>query len=129
MSRTVFIEAALNGPWSQSRQPLMPVTTSDLITDGINCAKAGASIIHIHVYDPNTGKQFEDFDLHTEKRNLAGEVVAEDVVDEALDWWADQPEGEPAFLFLHFYDVHYAYDPPAPYSTAFDRAPKSGDPR
>ena len=48
MSRTVFIEAALNGPWSQSRQPLMPVTTSDLITDGINCAKAGASIIHIN---------------------------------------------------------------------------------
>ena len=64
MSRTVFIEAALNGPWSQSRQPLMPVTTSDLITDGINCARAGASIIHIHVYDPNTGKQFEDFDAY-----------------------------------------------------------------
>ena len=38
-------------------------------------------------------------------------------------------KGEPAFMFLHFYDVHYAYDPPAPYSTAFDRAPKSGDPR
>ena len=64
MSRTVFIEAALNGPWSQSRQPLMPITTSDLITDGINCAKAGASIIHIHVYDPNTGKQFEDFEAY-----------------------------------------------------------------
>ena len=73
--------------------------------------------------------QFEDFDLHTEKRNLAGEVVAEDVIDEALDWWAEQPAGEAAFLFLHFYDVHYAYDPPAPYSTAFDRAPESDDPR
>ena len=64
MSRPVFIEAALNGPWSQNRQPLMPVTTDDLIAEGIDCAKAGASIIHIHVYDPNTGQQFEDFDAY-----------------------------------------------------------------
>ena len=55
MSRPVFIEAALNGPWSQNRQPLMPITTNDLIAEGINCAKAGASIIHLHVYDPETG--------------------------------------------------------------------------
>lgn len=73
--------------------------------------------------------RFEDFDLHTEKRNLAGEVVAEDVVDEALSWWSKQPEGEPSFIFLHFYDVHYGYDPPAPYETAFDRAPQKGDRR
>ena len=58
MSRPVFIEAALNGPWSQTRQPLMPVTTDDLIAEGINCAKAGASVIHLHVYDPETGQQF-----------------------------------------------------------------------
>ena len=64
MSRPVFIEAALNGPWSQNRQPLMPVTIDDLIAEGINCAKAGASIIHIHVYDPETGQQFEDFDAY-----------------------------------------------------------------
>jgi uncharacterized protein (DUF849 family) len=64
MSRPVFIEAALNGPWSQNRQPLMPVTTNDLIAEGINCAKAGASIIHLHVYDPETGQQFEDFDAY-----------------------------------------------------------------
>lgn len=64
MSRPVFIEAALNGPWSQERQPLMPVTTEALITEGIDCARAGASVIHIHVYDPATGQQFEDFDSY-----------------------------------------------------------------
>ena len=31
------------------------------------------------------------------------------------------------FLFLHFYDVHYAYEAPAPFDTAFDRAPQKGD--
>ena len=55
MLRPVFIEAALNGPWSQRRQPLMPVTTDALIAEGIDCARSGASVIHIHVYDPDTG--------------------------------------------------------------------------
>ena len=64
MSRPVFIEAALNGPWSQRRQPLMPVTTDALIAAGIDCARAGASVIHIHVYDPDTGQQFENFDAY-----------------------------------------------------------------
>ena len=64
MLRPVFIEAALNGPWSQRRQPLMPVTTDALIAEGIDCARAGASVIHIHVYDPNTGQQFENFDAY-----------------------------------------------------------------
>ena len=64
MSRPVFIEAALNGPWSQRRQPLMPVTTEALIAEGLDCARAGASVIHIHVYDPDTGLQFEDFDAY-----------------------------------------------------------------
>lgn len=73
--------------------------------------------------------RFEDFDLHDEKANLRGEVVASDVVDQALDWLGKLPAGAPAFLFLHVYDVHYTYDPPAPYETLFDRAPQSSDPR
>lgn len=73
--------------------------------------------------------RFEDFGIHTEKRNLRGEVVAEDVVDEALDWWSDLPPGRPAFAFLHVYDVHYTYDPPEPYASMFDRPPRKGDPR
>ena len=54
-------------------------------------------------------------------------MVAEDVIDAALRWLGRQPAGEPGFVFLHFYDVHYAYDPPKPYDTMFDRAPESGD--
>ena len=64
MLRPVFIEAALNGPWSQRLQPLMPVTTDALIAEGIDCARAGASVIYIHVYDPDTGQQFENFDAY-----------------------------------------------------------------
>ena len=78
MTRPVFIEAALNGPWSQRRQPLMPVTTDALIAEGIDCARAGASVIHIHVYDPDTGQQFEDFDSY--KAVIEGIREFEDVI-------------------------------------------------
>ena len=74
-------------------------------------------------------ERFEDFGLTTEKKNLAGEVTATDVVDGALAWWAEQPAGEPVFLFLHVYDVHYEYDPPGAYATLFDRAPDGDDPK
>ena len=33
------------------------------------------------------------------------------------------------FLFLHVYDAHYAYDPPEPYASMFDRPPEKGDPK
>ncbi len=70
---------------------------------------------------------FDDGDIKTSKQNLAGEVTATDVVDGALKWLRRREAGEPAFLFLHFYDAHYAYDPPAPFDTMFDRAPEEGD--
>ena len=60
----VFLETALNGPWSQQLQPLMPISVEALIEEGIACAKIGASIIHLHVYDPATSRQFEDFQAY-----------------------------------------------------------------
>lgn len=74
-------------------------------------------------------EHFNDFDIHTEKANLKNEVLAEHVVDEALRWWSTLPPGEPVFLFLHSYDVHYEYDPPGDYGTLFDRAPQKSDPK
>ena len=70
---------------------------------------------------------FEDFDLLSEKKNLSGTVDAEKIIDTALSWFSSQPAEKPLFLFLHFYDVHYAYEAPAPYDTKFDRASQKGD--
>lgn len=72
---------------------------------------------------------FDDHGIQTEKQNLKGTVVASDVIGSAVDWIEDLPEGKPFFLFLHFYDVHYHYDPPPPFDTMFDRAPAKGDRR
>lgn len=52
-----MVEAALNGPWSRERQPGIPITVQECIRDGLFAADAGAAIIHVHAYDPATGRQ------------------------------------------------------------------------
>src|ERR1700727_2247177 len=49
--RKVWIEVALNGPWSRGRQPGIPDTVEAIIAEGIACAGPGAAIIHTHAYD------------------------------------------------------------------------------
>ena len=71
---------------------------------------------------------FSDFDITDEKKNLSGEVDAEHVVDEALDF-ARARTDKPLFLFLHLYDAHYPYEAPSPYDARFDRPAQKGDAR
>lgn len=64
MTRPVWIEAALNGPWSPDRQPLIPLSVEQIVAEGIACARAGAAIIHVHARDPETGVQCETPDTY-----------------------------------------------------------------
>jgi 3-keto-5-aminohexanoate cleavage enzyme len=73
-----WVEVALNGPWSRARQPAMPLTVAELVTDGIACARAGAAIVHVHAYDPRTGLQ--DDDPETYAAVIEGIRGVEDVV-------------------------------------------------
>ena len=63
----VIITAALTGaihvPTMSSH---LPVTPEELIDQGIDAAEAGASIIHIHVRDPETGEPSSDPSLFRE---------------------------------------------------------------
>ena len=52
----------------------LPVTPEELVLEGIAAAEAGASIIHIHVQDPETGEPTSDLDLF---RKVAGGIKAE----------------------------------------------------
>jgi uncharacterized protein (DUF849 family) len=55
----VLIEAALNGPWSRSRQPGIPDTVAAIIAEGVACAAAGASILHVHAYEGGGAQTFD----------------------------------------------------------------------
>lgn len=60
---TCAITGAIHTP---SLSEHLPVTPKELIEDGIAAAEAGASIIHIHVRNPETGKPVSDLDLFHE---------------------------------------------------------------
>lgn len=64
MGQPVWLEVALNGAWTRSRQPLIPVSPEEIIAQGIACAKAGASILHYHAYDSLTGQQTSAVDVN-----------------------------------------------------------------
>src|SRR4029078_3738091 len=59
-SNTV-IEVALNGPWTRQLQPSIPLSPEEIISDAVECAKAGAALVHFHQYDHVTGKQTTDY--------------------------------------------------------------------
>ncbi len=64
---------------------------------------------------------YDDYDI-TLRDNLSHPVRAERLVDDAVAYAREQGGGRPVFLFVHIYDVHYPYMPPAPWDTTFDRA-------
>ncbi len=64
MSSPVWLETALNGPWTRARQPLIPIAVEEIAAEGIACAKAGAAIVHFHAYDPDTGLQRDTYELY-----------------------------------------------------------------
>jgi uncharacterized protein (DUF849 family) len=55
----VIIEAALNGPWGRTIQPGIPDTIDAIVAEGIACAAAGASIVHVHAYDGGGPQTFD----------------------------------------------------------------------
>ncbi len=57
MSRSVIITCApTGGVHTPSMSPHLPVTPSEIATASIEAAEAGASIIHLHARNPDTGK-------------------------------------------------------------------------
>lgn len=67
MNRKVFITCALTGAGDTvCRSPHVPVTPKQIAESGLDAAKAGASILHIHVRDPDTGKPSRSLDLYRE---------------------------------------------------------------
>ncbi|HYB09327.1 MAG TPA: 3-keto-5-aminohexanoate cleavage protein [Alphaproteobacteria bacterium] len=64
MAPNVWLEVALNGPWSRAVQPRIPITVDEIVREGIACAEAGAAIIHVHAYDPATGRQKDDAETY-----------------------------------------------------------------
>lgn len=59
----VWLEVALNGAAGTAFQPKIPITAEAIIAEGIECAKAGAAIVHVHAYNA-AGQGVEDADVY-----------------------------------------------------------------
>lgn len=64
MAGAVWLEAAINGPWSRDYQPGIPVTADEIVADALAAAGAGAAILHFHAYDPVTKRQRDDYEIY-----------------------------------------------------------------
>ncbi len=78
MAHKTWLEVSVNGPWSRDQQPLIPITVSEIVAEGVACARAGAAVIHVHAYDERTGRQKDDADLYA--AIIEGIRAKEDVI-------------------------------------------------
>ena len=65
--REAFITCALTGAGDTTgRSDRVPVTPAEIAKAGIEAARAGAAVIHVHVRDPETGRPARDPALYRE---------------------------------------------------------------
>jgi len=81
---------------------------------------------------PGFDRGFEVYDAgfhlrrHGMDRYKSVERRGGDVVNHALAWLSQLPNG-PFFLWVHLYDAHDPYDPPAPFKVRFASQPYDGE--
>ncbi|GAA0591754.1 3-keto-5-aminohexanoate cleavage protein [Virgibacillus siamensis] len=67
MNKKVILSCAVTGAGETTeKSPHVPVTPKEIADSAIKAAKAGATIAHIHVRDPETGKLSHDVNLYQE---------------------------------------------------------------
>ena len=63
----VILTCAVTGNLTRPEQtPYLPITPAQIVDSSLEAAEAGASIVHIHVRDPETGRPSIELDLYTE---------------------------------------------------------------
>ena len=93
-----------------------------------------AAFVGAYVLDPRfgLGAGFDTYDAEIPRRDdIAGELEAERrggvVADRAIAWLNAQQADAPLFLWVHLYDPHAPYDPPAPWLERAAGQPYDGE--
>lgn len=66
------------------------------------------------------------FDTYDDRMGSRAERRGDITVDRALAWWRER-DARPAFLWVHLFDPHAPYEPPAPWSALFPDRPYDGE--
>ncbi|UBH04792.1 3-keto-5-aminohexanoate cleavage protein [Leucobacter sp. Psy1] len=82
MSRPVILTCALTGAGDTTgKSEHVPVTPEQIAADAIAAARAGASVVHIHVRDVETGQGSRDDALYREVVRIVGESDVDPVIN------------------------------------------------
>ncbi len=94
---------------------------------------ATAAIVGAFPLDSRFGLD-QGFDLYDDRfppKDLedlydVSERTADDVVNRAIDWLS-RTKKKKTFLFLHFFDPHWRYEPPEPFRSRYRESPYDGE--
>ncbi|MEM8931177.1 MAG: sulfatase-like hydrolase/transferase [Acidobacteriota bacterium] len=94
---------------------------------------ATGAVVSAFVLDSRYGLD-NGFDLYDDQVTMSrglrqfqvSERPADDAVDRALAWWREHPDDR-RFLWLHLYDPHAPYEPPAPFDEPYAEQPYRGE--
>ena len=82
MNHDVIITCALTGAGDTSaRSPHVPVTPKQIAAAAVEAAKAGATVVHCHVRNPETGKFSRDVALYREVMERIREADVDIIVN------------------------------------------------
>jgi len=92
---------------------------------------ATGAVVSAFVLDSKFGldQGFDDYQDRFLRELKAGEMIerrGDEATDVALEWIADHKDRR-WFLFLHYYDPHYPYEPPEPFDQRFKDNPYAGE--
>ena len=80
--RRVIITCAITGGGDTvGKHPAIPVTPEQIANSALEAAQAGASIVHIHVRDPKTGKPSSKLELYREVMDRIRIVNADIIIN------------------------------------------------
>ena len=100
-------------------------TLATILSDAgwVTAAFVGAAVLN-HNYGMNRGftvyaDSMEDESSLKKLPDVSAEIRGDVVARRALEWLAKSERGKPFFLWVHFYDPHFPYDPPEPYRSRY----------
>lgn len=113
--KTIITSAITGAIAVPSMTPYLPITPEEIANDAIAAAEAGASIVHIHVRDPETGEPVQDVDLFREvvkKVNAETDVIIQPTTGGGLGMSLEKrvvviPELEPEMASCNMGSINF----------------------
>lgn len=66
MSKTIITVAPVGSVATTEMSPYIPIVPKDIVADVLRCYENGASVVHLHVRDPETQQPSDDLELYRE---------------------------------------------------------------